>query len=145
DRLRRDRRGAGDSGRHREDPYPSCPSSDAAATPRHGVTSRRVVLLAGPSGSGKSRVAARLGWPVLRLDEFYRDGDAPDLPMRSAKLVDWDEPRSWDADAAVAAIEELCRNGSVEAPIYEIASNTRIGVRTLRLGNSPVFIAEGIF
>ena len=45
----------------------------------------RVVILAGPSGSGRSRLAACLhrahGWPVVRLDDFYRDGADPSLPM----------------------------------------------------------------
>jgi len=70
----------------------------------------RVVILAGPSGSGKSRLAARLhaahGWPIVRLDDFYRDGDDPTLPMTelgATRLVDWDDPGSWDAAAAVRA------------------------------------------
>ena len=44
----------------------------------------RVVLLSGPSGAGKSRLAARLraerGWPIVRLDDFYRDEDDPAMP-----------------------------------------------------------------
>ena len=39
-----------------------------------------MVVLAGPSGAGKSRLAERLGLPVLRLDDFYKDGDDPSLP-----------------------------------------------------------------
>ena len=41
----------------------------------------RVILLAGPSGSGKSSLAARAGLPVLALDDFYKDGDDPSLPL----------------------------------------------------------------
>lgn len=40
----------------------------------------QVVVLAGPSGAGKSRSAERLGLPILRLDDFYKDGDDPTLP-----------------------------------------------------------------
>ena len=37
----------------------------------------RVVLIGGASGSGKSRIAEQSGLPVLRLDDFYREGDDP--------------------------------------------------------------------
>ena len=67
--------------------------------PHHGA-----VILAGPSGSGKSHLAERLGWPVLRLDDFYREGDCLDLPRSTLGIVDWDDPRSWDAVAAIDAI-----------------------------------------
>ena len=60
----------------------------------------QVVLLAGPSGSGKSTLAARLGWPVLRLDDFYREGTDPLLPRDAAGVVDWDHPGAWNAEAA---------------------------------------------
>ena len=59
----------------------------------------RVLVLAGPSGAGKSRLARRLhaahGWPIVQLDDFYRDGDDPALPMSpQAGLPDWDDVRS---------------------------------------------------
>ena len=40
----------------------------------------RVVVLAGPSGSGKSRLAEATGLPVLRLDDFYRSRRRPRAP-----------------------------------------------------------------
>lgn len=113
----------------------------------------RVVVLAGPSGAGKSRLAERLehrfGWPTLRLDDFYLDADATGLPViaegANAGLVDWDDPRSWDREAAVAALVELCRTGACEVPDYSISASRRIGSRRLDLAGAPVFCAEGIF
>lgn len=101
--------------------------------------------MAGPSGSGKSRLAHRLGWPVLRLDDFYRDGDADGLPYVDETLVDWDDPRSWDAEAACAALERLCVDGHVDVPVYDIAANARVGHRELSLDGADVVVAEGIF
>jgi uridine kinase len=109
----------------------------------------RVVVLAGPSGAGKSRLAERLGLPVLRLDDFYKDGDDPSLPRitegANAGLVDWDHPGSWLLEDAMAALHALCRDGRADVPVYEIAENGRAGSRTLVLGEARLFVAEGIF
>ncbi|MFC9652239.1 MULTISPECIES: hypothetical protein [unclassified Streptomyces] len=106
----------------------------------------RVVLLTGPSGSGKSSLAARTGLPVLRLDDFYKEGDDPTLPLVAGSSdVDWDSVRSWDADAAVAAVVELCRTGRTTVPVYSIATSSRVDTEALDIRRTPVFLAEGIF
>lgn len=104
------------------------------------------MLLCGPSGSGKSLVAARSGLPVLRLDDFYKEGDDPTLPLvEGSSDIDWDHPESWDADVAVEAIARLCATGSTPVPVYDIALSARTGEETLHIGRTPLFIAEGIF
>lgn len=106
----------------------------------------QVVLLAGPSGSGKSTLARRTTLPLLELDHFYRDGDDPGLPRNEQLgMVDWDDVRCWDADAAMTAITQLCRNGTAEVPEYDLASDRRTGTTVLELQGAPVFVAEGIF
>ncbi|MFF4317343.1 uridine kinase [Streptomyces sp. NPDC001568] len=106
----------------------------------------RVVLLTGPSGSGKSSLAARSGLPVLRLDDFYKEGTDPTLPLvEGSSDIDWDSPLSWDAEAAVAAIAQLCSTGRTQVPEYSIASSSRTGTETLDIARTPLFIAEGIF
>src|SRR5690349_22610820 len=105
----------------------------------------RAVLLAGPSGSGKSTLAAHLGWPVLRLDDFYRDGDDPLLPRDEHGRADWDAIGSWNADKALRAVIELSETGKVEAPVYSISEDRAVGTQTIELGDAPAFIAEGLF
>ncbi|MFF1452053.1 uridine kinase [Streptomyces sp. NPDC058274] len=112
----------------------------------HPPIPARVVLLSGPSGSGKSLLAARSGLPVLRLDDFYKEGTDPTLPqVEGSSDIDWDHPLSWDADTAVAAVTELCRTGRTTIPVYDISLSARTGEETLHLDRTPLFIAEGIF
>ncbi|MFJ3661919.1 uridine kinase [Streptomyces sp. NPDC090119] len=112
----------------------------------HPPSPARVVLLSGPSGSGKSLVAALSGLPVLRLDDFYKEGDDPTLPLVDGSSdIDWDHPLSWDADVALAAISRLCASGSTPVPVYDISLSARTGEDTLSIGRTPLFIAEGIF
>ncbi|MFI6246728.1 uridine kinase [Streptomyces sp. NPDC051016] len=112
----------------------------------HPPSPARVVLLCGPSGSGKSLVAARSGLPVLRLDDFYKEGDDPTLPsVAGSSDIDWDHPESWDAEIAVETIGRLCATGSTAVPVYDISLSARTGEETLDIGRTPLFIAEGIF
>ncbi|TGA90147.1 ATP-binding protein [Streptomyces sp. MZ04] len=112
----------------------------------HPPIPTRVVLLAGPSGSGKSSFAARSGLPVLCLDDFYKESDDPTLPQVPGSAdIDWDSPAAWDRDTAVAAIERLCRTGRTNVPVYDISTSSRTGESAMDIERTPLFIAEGIF
>ncbi len=108
-----------------------------------------MIVLAGPSGAGKSRLAERIGLPVLRLDDFYKSGGDPTLPLitegANAGIVDWDDPESWLLEDAMAALDELCRTGRAKVPIYDIAHDGRCGWQVLDLEGHELFVAEGIF
>jgi uridine kinase len=109
----------------------------------------QVIVLAGPSGSGKSRLCRRLGLPVVNLDDFYKDGSDATLPRMQLSagrdMVDWDHPESWLRDDAVATLEKLCHDGVADVPVYDIAHDGRTGHQQLDLGGAPYFLAEGIF
>jgi uridine kinase len=109
----------------------------------------QVIVLAGPSGAGKSRLAERLRLPILRLDDFYKEGGDPTVPFitvgPNAGIIDWDDPESWVLEDAASAIEALCSDGKVDVPIYEISQDSRVGWQTLDLEGAPYFVAEGIF
>lgn len=116
-------------------------------------TRARIVLLTGPSGAGKSRLADRLhtayGWPVVRLDDFYRDGDAEGLPTISfgggAAVTDWDHPASWDGEGAARALVDLVTLGRAATPRYDISTSRRVGTAEAVLGHHRIVVAEGIF
>lgn len=105
----------------------------------------RMILVGGASGSGKSRLTAASGLPILRLDDFYRELGDPALPLLPSGEVDWDHPDSWHLDAALAAAVELARSGRVEVPVYDISTSAVTGKRTLDLRGRPAFVAEGVF
>lgn len=111
----------------------------------------RIVLLAGPSGSGKSSLARRAGLPTICLDDFYKDADDPDLPHADLPgpdgrpLVDWDHPASWDADRALTALVTLATTGSAELPIYDIPTSRAVATHRVDVGSAPLVVAEGIF
>lgn len=111
--------------------------------------SAAVLVLAGPSGAGKSRLARRLhsehGWPVVQLDDFYRELGDPGLPMSPLGLPDWDDVRSWDLPSALDALDQLCTTGRTEVPVYDISTSSVTGREDVELDAHPIVVAEGIF
>lgn len=105
----------------------------------------RIVLIAGPSGSGKSRLTHLAGCPSLRLDDFYFEADHPGLPQTGFGITDWDDPRCWDADTALAALRTLLADGRVTAPAYSISESRVVGSHEVLLGDAGCLTTEGIF
>ena len=106
---------------------------------------RTVALIAGASGSGKSRLAKATGWPILRLDNFYKAETAPDMPRDATGQIDWDDVQAWNNDAAAEAVCDLVRSGVVQVPVYSIAENAISGQQTIDARDAVAFVAEGIF
>ena len=104
-----------------------------------------VVLLGGPSGSGKSTLAEAMPGPVIRLDDFYRDGDDPGLPRDEHGNADWESPEAWHCERALAAVVELATTGTVEMPRYDIAANAAVSSYEVTLDGATAFVAEGLF
>lgn len=121
--------------------------------------SARVLLLTGPSGSGKTSLLRRVGATRLNLDQFYRDGDEPGMPLldgafsgaggvsadEAMSRIDWDHPAAWDDQRAMTAIRELCTRGRTRVPVYSLSDNATRGHQDLDIGGAGVFVAEGIF
>src|SRR5690625_2838586 len=105
---------------------------------------RRIVLLTGASGSGKTSLVRRLGIPTITLDDFCFDQDHAGLPRRFG-IVDWDDAATWNRQDAIDTLLRVCRDGEAEVPIYDIPTSRRTGARRFVADGSPVVVAEGIF
>lgn len=108
-------------------------------------TTPRIILIAGASGSGKSRLALAAGCPTLRLDDYYFDADHPGMPSTNLGITDWDDPASWDAAGALAGLQELLTTGELMAPAYSITESRRVGSHRIQLGGCHCLTVEGIF
>ena len=110
---------------------------------------RKLLLIAGPSGSGKSRLtttAVAHGSAVaLSLDDFYHDHDHPGMPTTPIGIPDWDDPATWDLTLAVETLRRLLTVGAAEVPVYEISQSRRVGSRRIEMGAAELLVAEGIF
>ena len=121
------------------------PDERSADAPAGGAPCAQVVLLAGPSGCGKTYLARSSGLPILALDDFYRPATDPRMPHGADGEVDWEDPRSWDPDAACDAMEALCCAEEAIVPDYSFAANRAVGTKVVQRGTARVVIAEGIF
>ncbi len=108
------------------------------------AVARTIILLEGPSGSGKSRLTHMADLPELRLDDFYRDHDEPGLPM-VRDMVDWDDVSSWNLPVAVEALGELATTGHTVVPCYDISRSRADGNHVVEVGDARAVVAEGIF
>ena len=60
-------------------------------------------------------------------------------------IVDWDDPGSWNAVAAVRALEDLVASGTTEVPVYDIARSAAAGTARISAPPDSLVVAEGIF
>ena len=60
-------------------------------------------------------------------------------------IPDWDDPRSWNGEAALAALRTLVDTGSCELPIYDLPTSRAVGTTTLTAGPGDLILTEGIF
>ena len=115
----------------------------------HGA---RVVLISGPSSSGKTTTAKRLGIqlrilgldPVLiSLDDYFVDRDR--TPKDENGEYDFEALEAIDLDLLNSDLKRLMAGESVEVPRYDFITGTRQWHDTpLKLNERSILIMEGI-
>lgn len=111
-----------------------------------------VLGIAGCTGSGKTTLAAALARTLsgihFHTDTYYRD--LAHLPLEERICQNFDHPSLIESSLLVAHIAALARGETIERPLYDFASYTRVlgpdGVGlTETVRPSAYLMVEGIF
>jgi uridine kinase len=107
-----------------------------------------IIGICGGTGSGKTTVANRILESVnasdvafIQQDSYYRN--LKDLPLDYRQQVNFDHPDALDNDLLVHHIRKLKAGGSVELPLYDFKTHTRLN-ETVVIEPKPIVIVEGI-
>ncbi|GJP45807.1 hypothetical protein CLOM_g5142 [Closterium sp. NIES-68] len=101
-----------------------------------------LVGLAGPSGAGKTVFSAKVlnfmpGITVISMDNYNV----------ASRVIDgnFDDPRITDYELLLSNLQGLREGRTVQVPIYDFKSSTRVGFREVKVPKSRVVIIEGIY
>jgi uridine kinase len=104
----------------------------AYAAQKIRASGTEIIMLTGPSASGKTTTAHRLaeelerqGTPaqVISLDNFFLG--AENYPLLPDGTRDYESPDTLDLPLVNRCLEELCRTGRTEQPIYDFVRECR--------------------
>ena len=118
----------------------------AAETPR--LPFPPVVLgIAGCSGSGKTTLAAELAHALggihFHLDNYYLD--LGHMPYSERILQNFDDPAMIESPLLAKDVAALARGESIERPLYDFSTHTRVLGRTERVTPGAFMVVEGLF
>jgi uridine kinase len=107
-----------------------------------------IIGICGGTGSGKTTVANSILESVnagevafIQQDSYYRN--LKDLPLDYRQAVNFDHPDALDNDLLVHHIRKLKAGGSIELPVYDFRTHSRLN-HTVLIEPKPIVIVEGI-
>ena len=107
-----------------------------------------IIGICGGTGSGKTTVANRILESVsadevvfIQQDSYYRNIN--DLPLDYRNIANFDHPDALDNDLLVNHVRRLKAGESVELPLYDFKTSTRMS-DTRQVESKPIVIVEGI-
>src|SRR2546421_9118333 len=107
-----------------------------------------IIGISGGTGSGKTTVANRILETVsadevvfIQQDLYYRD--LKDMPLDYRNAANFDHPDAVDNELLINHLKKLNSGESVELPIYDFRTHSRLPATT-RVEPKPIVIVEGI-
>ena len=122
--------------------------TESTQSPPGSLSARPVLLgIAGLSGSGKTTLARQLarasGVVHFPLDNYYRD--LSHLPPQERARQNFDDPAMIESSLLVTDAAALARGETIERPLYDFATHTRVPNRTETIHPAPLLVVEGLF
>ncbi len=115
------------------------------------ASGRHLIMLAGPSSSGKTTTASILKQDciknsrhasVISLDDFYRNQDV--CFYFEDGTVDYETVKALDTDLIEKCLKALLKEGKADIPYFSFTSKMREGYRTLEVAEDEIIIVEGL-
>jgi uridine kinase len=107
----------------------------------------QVIGIAGASGSGKTTLAAELARELegiyIPIDNYYRD--LSHLPVGERATQNFDDPALIESSLLAGHVAGLARGESIERPLYDFSTHTRVPDRTERMRAEGYVLVEGLF
>ncbi|KAI8055350.1 uridine kinase [Syncephalis plumigaleata] len=110
-----------------------------------------VIGVAGGSASGKTSVSRRIiqllnvPWVIIvSMDSFYNALTPEQSKMAFKNMHNFDHPDAFDYDIMVECVRKLRQGKSVEIPVYDFSTHSRLN-KTQTIYGANVIIVEGIF
>ena len=113
---------------------------------------KRIVMLAGPSASGKTTTAGLIASRLesrgakafaVSLDDFYHD--QRDAILDENGKPDYETVNALDIALIDSCLEDIIKNGTTRLPHFDFVSGRRNGFSDpITLGKDDVLIVEGI-
>jgi uridine kinase len=106
-----------------------------------------VMGIAGASGSGKTTLAAELARELdgvyFPIDNYYRD--LSHLPFAERVKQNFDDPAIIESSLLAAHVATLARGETIERPLYDFSTHSRVPDRTETLHGGAFVLVEGLF
>jgi len=106
-----------------------------------------VLGVAGCSGSGKTTLANEMARMLrglrFHLDDYYLD--LGHMPLAERVQQNFDDPALIEVPLLARHIAALARGETIDRPVYDFATYTRVPGRSQRVTAGPFLIVEGLF